>query len=134
VKVFIDTGGFAALYNQRDDKHEQAKTVWNRIREERPQLFTSNDVVSETITLLRNRSGFKEAVEFGNALFSTALVRVLHVTNTDQANAWTLFKKYDDHHLSFVDCTSFALMRDHHISQAFAFDADFSTFGFELLD
>lgn len=132
-KVFIDTGGFAALYNRQDTHHEKAARIWSGLLLKRPLLYTSNFVLAETITLLRKRAGFQASVQFGEALFASSIVRILRVNASQESQSWTLYKKFSDQDFSFTDCSSFALMRELGILNAFAFDHHFSIFGFELL-
>jgi predicted nucleic acid-binding protein len=49
----------------------------------------------------------------------------------DAALAW--LRRHDERRYSFVDATSFALMRSMKIKDALAFDADFSAAGFREL-
>ncbi|MGH3318754.1 MAG: hypothetical protein ACRDN9_01010 [Streptosporangiaceae bacterium] len=49
----------------------------------------------------------------------------------DTAIAW--LRSRDDRECSFVDATSFALMREREIDRALAFDGDFSAAGFAEL-
>ena len=134
MKIFIDTGGFAALYNRKDGFHDQAKSIWANLTEKRPLLFTSNFVVSETITLLRKRGDLEASIQFGDALFSSGLVRIVRVNESQETQAWVIYKKFRDQDFSFTDCASFAVMQELGISKAFAFDHHFSVIGFERLD
>ena len=133
MKAFIDTGGFAAIYYKRDPFHGQIVSSWETALSERWQLYTSNYVVSETVTLLRGRSNHAEAVRFGESLGSSAVIRIVRLSEMHEHGAWEIFKKYADQDFSFTDCTSFALMRDLHIPMAFAFDRHFRVMGFEIL-
>ncbi len=46
------------------------------------------------------------------------------------AAGWEIFTTYEDQLLSFTDCTSFALMRQRQLLEAFTFDTDFHRAGF----
>ncbi len=46
----------------------------------------------------------------------------------DQALQW--LRRHDEREYSFVDATSFALMRTRRAREAFAFDGDFNAAGF----
>jgi hypothetical protein len=46
--------------------------------------------------------------------------------------ALSYFRKYADQAVSYTDCTSFVLMKQHRIADAFTFDAHFSLAGFRV--
>ena len=133
MRVFVDTSAFAAIYNAHDQHFAKAKNIWQRFPKENPTLFTSNYVISETIILLRVRAGFSLAECFGNDIFSSAAIRIIRTNEPHEKEAWSLFKKYSDHDFSFVDCCSFAIMKDLRISTAFSFDHHFQRIGFDIL-
>jgi predicted nucleic acid-binding protein len=135
LKIFIDTGGFAALYYPKDSNHAIAVDLWRTCKEQRLRIYTSNYVLAETFTLLRHRSGHGDACKFGDAMYSlnSQLTQVVRVSDIYDQHAWELFKKYADHDFSFVDCSSFAIMRNLGISKVFAFDHHFNVMGFERL-
>ncbi len=93
-------------------------------------VVTSNNVRGETWTLLRRRQGHARAVAFLDMLAQTARVQVVRVSDEleDEALAW--LRRHDERAYSFVDATSFALMRSLGIHEALAFDGDFAAAGF----
>jgi predicted nucleic acid-binding protein len=124
--IFADTSFWAALGNIADDRHEDAKRLWAS----KPSVVvTSNHVMGETWTLLNRRCGHRVAASAA-AIRHSAVVRVEHVTAEVEEEAWQWLDKRDEREYSFVDATSFALMRKKRISQAYAFDDDFSAAGF----
>lgn len=54
----------------------------------------------------------------------------MFVPETLERRAFTLLAQFREHDFSFVDATSFALMRAERLRYAFAFDAHFATAGF----
>ena len=50
-----------------------------------------------------------------------------------EAEAWAWLRVHDERPYSFVDATSFALMRKLRITHALAFDGDFAAAGFTEL-
>ncbi len=54
----------------------------------------------------------------------------MHVDPTMESDAWSWLRRHDEREYSFVDATSFALMRRRRIREALAFDGDFSAAGF----
>lgn len=53
-----------------------------------------------------------------------------YVTPADQDDAMAWLRRHDEREYSFVDATSFAVMRRRRITEAFAFDGDFAAAGF----
>ena len=49
MKVFVDTGGFFALYSANDLDHVHAVDVFRRANSERWALVTTNAVVGATV-------------------------------------------------------------------------------------
>ena len=52
-----------------------------------------------------------------------------HVVSAVEDEAWSWLARHDERSYSFVDATSFAVMRRQHMTEAFAFDGDFSAAG-----
>ncbi len=44
--------------------------------------------------------------------------------------AWAWLRRHDERSYSFVDATSFAMMRAHRMREALAFDGDYAAAGF----
>ena len=57
-------------------------------------------------------------------------LRVERITPDDEAAAWAWLRIHDERAYSFVDATSFVLMRRLGIADALAFDGDFAAAGF----
>lgn len=57
-------------------------------------------------------------------------VEVLHVATDVEDDAWRWLDRRDEREHSFVDATSFALMQRRGLTEALAFDGDFSAAGF----
>lgn len=133
MKCFVDTSAFVAIYHRTDSYHEKAKQLWVFLKEEKASLYTSRDVISETVTLMRRRTGSKQAFICGEDLWNSPVLEILRPDPRQDQEAWDLFKKYADKDLSFVDCLSFVFMREFRIRQALTFDQHFSQLGFEIL-
>ena len=61
------------------------------------------------------------------------MVEVVHVAPELEHRALGWLRKRDDREYSFVDATSFVLMRSMRIREALAFDGDFAAAGFREL-
>ena len=92
--------------------------------------MTTNHVVGETWTLLRRRSGHAAAVGFIDRLGALPDIEVIRVDEAVEAEAWRWLRARAEREYSFVDATSFAVMRRRRIREALAFDGDFNAAGF----
>ena len=133
MKVFVDTSALVALENRRDAVHAQAVRAYRKMLKASNELLTSDYVFDETITLLKRRAGATIAAEWGRRLLSSRLFEVVFVDRAALDAGLQIFEQTADQPFSFTDCTSFALMRARDVGTAFAFDRDFTRFGFELL-
>lgn len=55
---------------------------------------------------------------------------IVHVAPEEEQDAWRWLNRRDEREYSFVDATSFAIMRRRRMREALAFDGDFSAAGF----
>lgn len=124
---FVDTSFWVALLRRRDRHHEAARTLWSAGA---AALLSSNHVVGETWTFLRRREGYAAAVTFLEAVRGSPRVSIEHVDQPTEAEAFDWLRRHDEREYSFVDATSFALMRRRRLKEALAFDGDFSAAGF----
>ena len=133
LKVFVDTSAWIAIYIKDDQNHRAARAQWEELIERKAMLVTTNYVIDEAITGVRAFAGHALAVELGEALFTSRLLRRVRIDEVMEKEAWSLFKRYDDQAFSFTDCTSFAAMQAEGLTTAFTFDEDFSIAGFQVL-
>jgi predicted nucleic acid-binding protein len=125
--TFVDTSFWVALQLVRDAHHQEARALW---AEGARALLTSNHVVGETWTFLVRRAGHAAAVRFVDALGRSPRVAVEHVVESLEAEAWSWLRRHRDREYSFVDGTSFAIMRRRRLTDVLAFDGDFAAAGF----
>lgn len=124
---FADTSFWFGLQERRDSRHEDARALAGRGV---GRLLTTNHVVGETWTLIRRRSGHSAAIGFLDRLTALPDVEVVHVDEAIEADAWRWLRGRAEREYSFVDSTSFAVMRRRRIREALAFDGDFNAAGF----
>ena len=124
---FVDTSFWFGLQERRDGRHAEASAIVVRGV---GRVVTTNHVIGETWTLLRRRSGHAAAVGFLDRLAALPDVEVVHVSEPLEAEAWRWLRARAEREDSFVDATSFAVMRRRRIREALAFDGDFNAAGF----
>ena len=124
---FVDTSFWIALRFLRDARHPHARAI----SEAGPgPLVTTPLVLGETWTFLARRAGHRRAVQFVDAVGELSRLTVRHIDPDAESEAWRWLRRHDERQYSFVDATSFALMRRLRIREALAFDGDFSAAGF----
>lgn len=128
--LFCDTSFFFASLTSADPCHARARAVLLTLQNSR--LLTTRDIVSETVTLLRYRAGYRLAADFLNRVKPG-----LELISTDDFvfdEAEKIFKKFSrDKKLSFCDCISFVILTTRLKDvKVLTFDADFRRFGFSL--
>jgi uncharacterized protein len=80
--------------------------------------------------LINRREGHRAAVAFLDVLSRSPRLHVEHVTDQLELQALSWLRQRDDREFSFVDATSFAVMRRRSVHDALAFDGDFTAAGF----
>jgi predicted nucleic acid-binding protein len=126
--IFVDTSFWVAVALARDARHGLARQLL-RAHGDGP-LVTSNHVRAETWTFLRRRAGHHAALDFLDRIERSPRVKVLFVDERLERQALRWLKGHAEREYSFVDATSFALMRSLRIRAALAFDGDFAAAGF----
>ncbi len=124
--IFVDTGAWFASMVRGDANHPVA-AAW--LAQNQEPLVTTDDILSETITLLVMRGQRRVAESFGTTIFSGTLAQLHTVTPDEVQAAWNVFLRFQDKQWSFVDCTSKVVMEKLGIQTAFSFDHHFRQFG-----
>lgn len=131
MNVFVDTSAFYAVLSRTDANHGMALQDWNRLLDDQSaRFYTSNYVIVETCSLLRNRLGDKAVRSFLENLLPVAMV--LWVDQKAHTAATEAMLVHGRNGPSLVDCSSFALMRDAGITNALAYDKHFAGQGFSI--
>jgi len=126
--IFIDTSFWVGLTVPSDDRHVAARDLMAEHSDAR--FLTSSHVRGETWTLLRRRVGHRVAVAFLDRVERTRRLEIAPVDDATESEALQWLRRHDERPYSFVDATSFALMRSFGIREALAFDGDFAAAGF----
>ncbi|MBI5624535.1 MAG: PIN domain-containing protein [Elusimicrobia bacterium] len=125
--LFVDTGAWYALANRLDGHHAEAKEL---LATTSRHLLTTNYVILETANLIKIRAGQQLAVRFLDQVRASKLVTIHHVTQRQHEAAEIFFRKHSDKGYTLGDCSSFVVMADLGLGEAFTFDRHFSQAGF----
>ena len=131
MSVFLDTGLWYALQNQRAQRHGEARSALSAVLGGRyGRAYTSDYVYDETVALVRSRTGsYAEAKTVGDRIRGVgefpAAAELLYVSEEAFTRSVDVFERYRDHPLSFTDATTVALMGEHDVDSLLSFDDDF---------
>lgn len=132
---YADTSWWTAWTLPGDSSHRDALGMFALLGDNE-RVLTTNLVVGETWTLLRNRASHRTAVGFIDRielLAKAGRLSVHSVSGDEEARAWRWLRRHDERTYSFVDATSFEVMRSRRLREALAFDDDFAAAGFVVM-
>lgn len=87
---------------------------------EKGPVLVTNHVAGETWTFLRRRAGHDVAMA-ALAVFRSQRVHLTHVEAKQETEAWRWLERHDERSYSFVDATSFVVMRSRRVREALVF-------------
>ncbi|MDP3012566.1 MAG: PIN domain-containing protein [Candidatus Hydromicrobium sp.] len=131
MSIFIDTSAFFAILDSGDEFHKESKDTFLRLIGDKEIFHSSNYIIIETMVLVQNRLGL-------NALrtFQDDIVPIINIHWVDErihniAISSLLIARRKN--ISFIDYTSFELMRLLGLKKVFTFDKHFVEQSFKLL-
>ena len=127
--VLIDTGGFLALANRADPKHEDAVACLRLISAERLPLFVSSPTVHETQRRFLFDFGHAEAERFVRSILDGS-VNIIRTLEEDDREGLRLMHRYAALALTLTDAVNMALMTRLQIGSCFSFDRHFLQAGY----
>lgn len=132
-RLFCDTSFFYACFDRRDVNHREAGELAADAAASAARLYVTWDIISETLTLLRYRRTYHDALTF-----LTEVKPHLHIVNYGEAvraEAEQIFRRYGrDHKLSFCDSISFVVVTTLLDNvPSLAFDRDFRALGLPVI-
>ena len=134
VPSFVDTSAWVAVKDRREKHHAAAVAYLGDLAGRQEQLVTTDFILDETYTLLLYDVGYEVTVQFKreiDLLFAKQTLDIIHVGPAIQAEAWTVFERFNrDKAWSFTDCTSYVVKRTHRLTECFGFDEDSAQMGF----
>ncbi len=132
--IFVDSSAWFAIEAEDEINHQSAQKFLVEIASGKHGILITTDyVLDETLTLLQSKKGLPVALTFIEKIRKSKSIRVFWVSESIFEKALDIFKKTSDSQWSFTDCTSFALMKDLSITEAFTFDNHFKQVGFQKL-
>jgi predicted nucleic acid-binding protein len=129
--IFVDTSALVAVLSANDRQHDRAAAALRDLRAAEEVLVSHEYVLVETLALVQHRLGMATLRSFVDDFLP--LVELVWVDEETHVAAREALINGGRRTVSFVDWTSFLVMRRGGIRRAFTFDADFAAEGFEVL-
>lgn len=109
------------------------------LKEARSSIVISNYILLEVLTVLAQRTNKNHALSVGRLLKSDKNINVIHIDESLDEDSWQIFQALPGKNISWVDCSTLAVMRYAGIKQLLTFDAtDFASlrgqFGFSFFE
>lgn len=130
--VFIDTGGWAALFVRGEKGHAVAAQIYQELRAGGRELITTNYVLVELIALFMSPLRLPRAVQFQymDSIRASKILEIIHVDVALDAAALALLKARADKEWSLVDAVSFLVMKERKSIEALTTDHHFEQAGY----
>ncbi len=135
-KIFIDTSFWIAYTSEDDKNHKEIDQLFSKYLSLGVELYTSNDIIDETVTRLTYDIGWYKAKAFIEYLEIALKKKIIIQLWTDeelQIEAFSLLEKFKDHKLSLTDATSVTIMKRFNLDLIFTLDSDFKKIGISSL-
>lgn len=132
-KVFFDTWGWLAIAHRDDQRHAETMAFYRDFLVSGGVPVTTDYILSESISLLRARTSSQGTERFIDGILAaktSGRIIVEKISDDRWAAAWKLCKKLGDKpDISFVDITSFVVMKELKIYEALTADRHFEFVG-----
>lgn len=129
--VFVDASAMVPLLDVANRDYAKVRAAWDQFEQSDANLVTTNYVVVEALAVCQRRLGTAGARGLLEDIVPGLIVEWVDPDAHDTAAVALLTTNRRD--LSFVDITSFQIMRRLGITRAFALDDHFREQGFEVV-
>ena len=130
--MFVDTAGWVAAADASDPKCDHTRKCRDSWIENGGILLTTDQVCSETLTVMRFRLGINIAEKWWEQIGRSSRVQIETLDPIQIEKSRLMFFRYKDKDFSFIDCTSFIIMKELKITCALTLDDHFRQMGFEI--
>ncbi|MBX6314361.1 MAG: type II toxin-antitoxin system VapC family toxin [Isosphaeraceae bacterium] len=131
--VFIDTSGWIALLNRRDQDHAAASERMDEFRRARRILVMTDWVFAEAGNGLARTMARLQFVAAARSFLQSTRGRFLWIDDDLFHQALALYEQMDDKTWGLVDCASILIMQAEGMTEALTSDRHFQQAGFRCL-
>lgn len=130
--LFVDTSGWAYYIDKLDALHPLVIKHVHSVLAKKQSLVTTNYIIAELVALLSSRYHLSRnrLVEIINSLKREQSIKIVHIGQDIDDEAWRLLETRLDKEWSLVDASSFVVMKQRGITHALTSDHHFMQAGF----
>ena len=128
MRVLLDSDALLALYVADDLHNQRAKKTLQNLLRKKGELFVTNLVLQQTVTVISYRLGQKQALDFLKR-FNQVDFQQVFVNKNLTAKSWQVFSKQTKKGTSFIDCTNMVVFKELNMDKIFSFDRFYSRIG-----
>jgi uncharacterized protein len=133
MSVFVDTAAWIALFNKSDDLHLPAKQLMNQLQQNNTALVTTEFVLLEFADAFCDSKTRSLAVQYVDRLRRLNRLEIVPISQELLTAGWVLYRQRLDKSWGLTDCTSFIVLGERKITEAFTSDRHFEQAGFMRL-
>ncbi len=119
----MDSNVLISYHNKKDIFTQRALLLLERIKKS-SMLFISDYIFDECIGVVLRKSGYKEALMFGEEIKNSE-IKILKVSESMLDAAWSYFKEKNKGTLSFTDCVNIVTAIELNFDYIATFDKDY---------
>jgi uncharacterized protein len=130
VKLLVDSWGWLVLEDSRDPLHKTVSGIYAEAAATAGNVFSTNFILDETISLLFRRRPFREASRFTTGLLLSPFITIEEITQARFRKAFDLRLRFRDKpDISFTDLTTIVVARELKIGDILTGDRHFLKIG-----
>ena len=95
-RVFVDSSAYLAVLDRRDEHHQEALAITDRLVQGRYRLFTTNTVIIEAHALILSTMGITQASAFLRETESSRIVMILTRASDEELARQIIFRYQDN--------------------------------------
>jgi predicted nucleic acid-binding protein len=131
--VFLDTNGWLALLNASESRHAEALEIWLDLMKRQCPVVLTDWIIAETGNGLARSRTKNQFVDVVTQMLEAPSVEAVFIDDSLLRRSLAIYGAHADKAWGLVDCTSFTVMRERGVTEAFTSDHDFEQASFRCL-
>ena len=132
-EVFLDASYAIALSSVKDQYHQQAVMLSEKLETEEVRLLTTRAVILEIGNALSKQRCRSAAIELLTSLAEDPTVEIVPLSEELFERAFRFYQSRQDKEWGITDCISFVVMQERGLTEALTTDEHFLQAGFRAL-